>query len=203
MEDNSCFFNRSGSVGKRTLAWMLKMPPSQFIKDCSLQWLVQISVCSVPVIVNGCSSERPSCWISAILSLCKWQALLQALADKYSALDDLPLDYAVVRRVQVLLSEINLCSIILQRKILQGPWRAVFKSIPSAGTKSAVMLFSLFPWGLSSLSASGVKPVIWNLHPYYLLPSPSICTVSKSPGQRCHYTQSLTNQVQWRDLTEC
>lgn len=59
-----------------------------------------------------------------------------------------------------------------------------------------------FPWDFfSSFSAWGIKPVIWNLHPYYLLPSPSICTISKSPGQRCHYAQSLPSQVHSGDLT--
>jgi len=77
-------------------------------------------VYSVLVIIHGCSSDRPSCWISGTLRPCEGQALLQALAGKYSALDGLLLDYAVIERVQVLLAEINLHSVILQRNILQG-----------------------------------------------------------------------------------
>lgn len=102
------------------------MPP-QFIKDCSLQWLVQISVNSVPGIISECSPEGSSCWISDIFILCICQAL-QALACKCSALVDPLLDKAFIERVQVLLTEMNLCSVVLQRKTPQGS-QTVFSSL--------------------------------------------------------------------------
>lgn len=179
---------------------MLKLPPSQFIQDCFLQWLAPIGVYSAPVIVNGCSSERPDFWSLDPVQVtgsssstgweieCSWQS---AAGLSFHQESTGPPDWN------------TWMSHYFVEENTARTMNSVFKSIPSIGTKSTVMLFSPFPWDLSSLSASGMKPVIWNLHPYYLLPSPSICTLSKSPGQRCHYTQSLRSQVQSRDLTEC
>lgn len=176
----------SGSVGKRTWVKCWKCLP-WFIRDgSSSPWLVQMREFSA----RG-SSAGPWGWISVSWSCAGSSSALPGKPSSGPELSVPGCRFSSLKFIHV--------SFFLQRTALQGPQMGFSSLSPEQKLKAT--LFSRFPWDFSSFSAWGIKPVIWNLHPYYLLPSPSICTVSKSPGQRCHYAQSLPIQVQSGDLT--